>query len=179
MKKSYGLIALALLLAVAPAFAQNGTVGVYFDAKGTQSSATLNGGYDETHNAYIVAFMENMIGGAAYQLTMDPRITLLSETPAPGILVGNALTGCEVGLTTPIVGFYGTPALLETLTLWTGANLISDGQLCIGPWVGRYDTVLLSDHMGTLYPAVGLCGYLSIPVATESNTWGGVKDLYK
>ena len=129
MKKSYGLIALALLLAAAPAFAQNPTVGVYFDPAGTQNSATRNGGYDEQYTAYIIAYFENVVGGAAYQLTIDnPGITLLAETIPPGIEVGTALTGCEIGLTVPQFGFYGKPVLLETLTLYAYNNIIQVGS---------------------------------------------------
>ncbi len=178
MKKSYGLLALALLLA-APAMAQNPTIGVYFDAQGHNNTAIVNGGYDETHTAYIVAFFENLVGGAAFQLTVDSRISVLGEVTPPGIEIGTALTGCEIGLTNPAMGFYGQPVLLDTITLWTGANTFANGPLCIGPWVGRYDTVILSDHLGTLTAADGLCGYLTVPVAVESQTWGGVKDMFK
>ncbi len=178
MKKSYGLIALALLLA-APAFAQNPTLGLYWDLQGTQMSATRNGGYDESFNGYIIAYMENVIDGAAFKLTVPAGVQVVAETTPPGIMVGNALTGVQIALTTPMFGFYGKPVLIETITFWTGENIIPMGELVVGPYTGFYDTVLLVDHLGTLYVADGLTSYLNIPVATENNTWGGVKDLYK
>jgi len=180
MKKSYGLIALALLLAAAPAFAQNPTLGLYWDLQGTQMSLNRVGGFDEpAFNGYVIAYMENVIDGAAFKLTVPAGVMVTGEAIPPGIMVGTALTGVQIALTSPQFGFYGNPVLIETITFWTGANLVPNGELVVGPYTDFYQTVLLVDHLGELYVADGLTSYLNVPVATENSTWGGVKDLYK
>ncbi len=179
MKKGCGLIALALLLAAAPAFAQNPTIGVYFDPQGRSTFEPAHLTPFPTYTAYVIAFFENVVGGAAYKITMDPGFLVTQEVFPAGIQIGTCTTGCEIGLTVPQFGFYHEPVLLETLTIMGFDDRYGSTRISVGPWEGRYETVLLSDHLGTLYPADGLESWIWCTVGTESATWGSVKSLYR
>ncbi|MHB8079977.1 MAG: hypothetical protein ACYDIE_12075 [Candidatus Krumholzibacteriia bacterium] len=180
MKKGHWLLTIALALIVAvPAVAQQATLGVYFDAAGTQTTGVFNGGYDVTHTAYLIAFVETVVGGAACKLVMDPQILLINAVYPAGIQIGDLLNGIEIGLTDPLLGYFGQPVRMATLTLFTGANLIANGEIAVEPFTPKYTDVLLADVGGNLITAVGLTSTLTIPVAADPNSWSQVKDLYR
>jgi hypothetical protein len=166
MKKGTIGIALMLMLAATPLLAQVATVGVYFDAAGTQVSGTFNGGVDEFHQAYVVVFWEAFVGGASYQLA--------------GVQIGDPLDGCgvEIGLSSAAFGFYSTPVVITELTFWTGDQIIYDAMLCVEPHC-NYSTVVVADRDAQVFEAAGLCAFLTVPVANEADSWGAVKNLYK
>jgi hypothetical protein len=181
MKKGTIGIALMLMLAATPLLAQVATVGVYFDAAGTQVSGTFNGGVDEFHQAYVVVFWEAFVGGASYQLNVDPRVSILSKTyPLAGVQIGDPLDGCgvEIGLSSAAFGFYSTPVVITELTFWTGDQIIYDAMLCVEPHC-NYSTVVVADRDAQVFEAAGLCAFLTVPVANEADSWGAVKNLYK
>jgi len=180
MKKCHWLLTIALvLLVVSPAAAQQASIGVYFNAAGTQTTGVFNGGYDVMHDAYLIAFVETFVGGAACKLVLDPRIILLSATYPAGIQIGDLLTGIEIAATDPIMGYFGQPVRLATLKLFTGANLLANGTLSVQPFTPNYADVMVADVGGNLLTATGLTSWLTIPVATETNSWSHVKDLYR
>lgn len=181
MKKGTIGIALVLVLAATPCLAQVATVGVYFDQAGTQVSGTFNGGVDEFHKAYVVVFWEAFVGGASYKLNVDPRVSITQVSyPLEGIQIGGPLDGCgvEIGLTQPAFGFYSTPVVITDLTFWTGEQIIYDAMICVEPHC-NYDSVVVADRDAQIYDAEGLCAFLTVPVASESDSWGAVKNLYK
>lgn len=179
MKKVLVLSALIALLA-APAMASTPfpSVGVYFNPQGTQSYATLNGGFDETHTAYVIAFAEALVGGAAFKIDIYPEIMILIGEYPMGVQFGELLTGIEIGLTNPVVGFFGQPVRLATLTLFTGEALIDYGRLNVIPHP-NYNSVVLADGNANLFPAAGVCAWLTIPVPNEQSSWGQVKSLFQ
>lgn len=180
MKKGHWLLTIALaLLVVAPAAAQTASIGVYFDAAGTLTTGVFNGGYDETHTAYLIAHYEGVVGGGACKVTMDPRIILIGTVYPAGVQIGDLLNGVEIGLLDPGLGFFGQPVRLATMSLFTGANLLANAELHVVPFDPKYNEVLLADVGGNLISAVGLSATLTIPVANESGTWSQVKDLYR
>lgn len=180
MKKCHWLLTIALaLLVVSPAAAQPASVGVYFDTAGTQTTAVLNGGYDEMHDAYLIGFVETFVGGAACKLVLDPHIMLISAVYPAGMQIGDLLNGVEMGFIDPIMGYFGLPVRLATLQLWTGANVFANGMLAVEPWAPRYESVLLADVGGNLIPAAGLTSWLTIPVSAPTSSWSQVKDLYR
>ncbi len=180
MKKGHWLLTIALaLLVVSPAAAQQASIGVYFDPDGTQTAAVFNGGFDEVHDAYLIGFAETFVGGAACKLVLDPRITLISAVYAPGVQIGDLLAGVEIGFTDPILGYFGRPVVMATLQLWTGANLLANGELSIVPMTPKYQDVLIADLNGNVMTATGLTSWLTIPVAADANSWSQVKDLYR
>jgi hypothetical protein len=173
------LIAVLALFAAAPVLAQTPSIGIYFNPQGTQSTGVFNGGFDELHTAYVVGFGEFVWGGGAFKVALDPRIVLVSSSFPAGVQIGDALAGVEVGFQDPKAGYYGTPVLLATLTLFTGANVFAGGTLEILPFAPRYETVIVSDQNGLLAEAVGLTATMTIPVAAEGDSWGQVKSLYR
>lgn len=174
------LIALALAACAAvPAAAQQSSIGVYFNAAGTQSTATLNGGYDELHTAYVIGFGEMLLGGAAFKLDLDPRIVLVNATFPVGVQIGDLVNGIEIGFQEPEIGFFGRPVRLATLTLFTGANLFANAQLGVSPYLTKYNAVVVADGNGNLFEAEGRTAFLTIPVPSVSSTWGQVKGLYQ
>jgi len=153
-------------------------IGIYFDTAATQTQGTFNGGFDTYHTAYIFAVdTEKLVGGAAFKLTMDARISLLSATFPAGVQIGTLLEGIQIGFTDCAPGFYGTPVLCSTLTLWTGANLLADAELRIDPYP-LAGVIQLADCDGIITNVAGGTATLTIPVGAESDTWGQVKALY-
>jgi hypothetical protein len=134
MKKRYGLLALVLLVA-APVMAQQPTIGVYFDAAGTQTSTVAPYGPMHTVTAYIMAtHTEQTVGGAAFKLDLDPKIMLVGASYPPGIQVGALTEGIQIGLTNCYFGYYDNPVLLATLTLNTGTNIMTEAPLSISAY---------------------------------------------
>jgi len=153
-------------------------VGIYFDTAATSNVGSFNGGYDTYHTAYVIATnAEATVGGAAYKLELDSRITLLAHTYPAGIQIGDPISGIQVGFTDCYVGYYGVPVLVSTLTLWTGNQLLSDAQMSITAYPPA-GVVQLSDCEGNLRSVAGGTAYLSIPVAAENQSWSQIKTLY-
>jgi hypothetical protein len=178
MRKCFCVMALAALTLATPLFAQLPTVGVYWNMQGTQMVGTLNG--DDMVHAYVIAFWENRLAGAAWSLELDPRLTLVSLTFADGLHIGDPMDGCGVdqALFDPAFGFFGTPIFLADLQLYTGMELLVDGLICVRPNC-NYPSVMVADASGILYEACCSCAFFNIPVEAEQHTWGSVKDLYR
>jgi len=154
------------------------TVGIFFDAAATSVYGTFNGGYDQYHTAYIMAVnTESTVGGAAYKLELDSHINLMAHTYPAGLQIGEPLTGIQVAFTDCFVGYFGVPVRVSTLTLWTGANLLSEAELRITAYP-QAGVVQLSDCEGNLRSVAGGTAYLTIPVATENQSWSQIKTLY-
>ncbi|MHB8079123.1 MAG: hypothetical protein ACYDIE_07700 [Candidatus Krumholzibacteriia bacterium] len=154
------------------------TVGIFFDTAATITQGVFNGGYDQYQTAYIIVTnAEATVGGAAYKLELDSRITLLAHTYPAGIQIGEPLTGVQVGFTDCYIGYYGVPVLVSTLTLWTGNQLLTDAQLHIAAYPPA-GTIQLSDCEGNLRNVEGGTAYLTIPVAAENQSWSKIKTLY-
>jgi len=153
-------------------------IGVFFDEAATQTNGTFGGGVAEIHTAYICAVhTEQPVGGAAFRLTHDARITLWGATYPAGVQIGTLTEGIQIGFTDCYAGFFGVPVLLSTLSLWTGDQLLDNAQLSIVayPFTG---TIQISDCVGNLRTVGGGTAYLNIPVGAESDSWGQVKVLY-
>lgn len=164
-------VILALILFAVPALAQTPNVGVYFNTAGTQNTAVFNGGVDETHTAFVLARAEMLIGGAAFKLTLDPRIVVLGVAYPMGVQFGELATGVEVGLTEPLSGYFGVPVLIATLTLWTGANLIANGEINVVGHPAYGDMVVVANAGGDLFPGEGRTALLTIPVSAGDGSW--------
>ncbi len=158
------------------------TVGVYWDQAGTQANHTANGGHDETHTAYVVAVnTERGIGGAAFKLEMDPRITMTGAIYPDGTQVGTLADGIQIGFTDCHAGVYGLPVLIATLSLWTGDQLIPNGWLNIAAYPPAGAVQVWECGCGGCvhaHAADGGRATLTIPVPVEDKSWGEVKSLY-
>ncbi len=181
MKNWKSILVVAAVVAIAiPAVAQeNAVLGVYFDLDATQNTAIDNGGVDVTHTAYVmVKDGEQMVGGAAFKLLLDPRILLTDVSYPYGFQYGEITGfGIEVGLNQPVIGYYGNPALIATLSLNTLNNLMDNAVIQILP-NEKYTGITISDDMGHLREVPGVNGYLTIPVPDETTSWGSMKSLY-
>lgn len=154
-------------------------VGIYFDTAASSNYGTFNGGFNEYHTAYVmVTNAEATVGGVAYKLELDPRITLLAHTYPLGIQIGEPLTGIQVAFTECYIGYFGVPVLASTLTLWTGDQLLTEAQLKISAYP-QTGTIQLADCDGNLRNVEGGTAYLSIPVAAENQSWSKIKTLYE
>ncbi len=152
-------------------------IGIYFDPEATQTQATLTGGLDTIHTAYIYAVhTEQMVGGTAFKLTLDSRITLMGATFPEGIQIGSLLEGIQIGFKDCSIG-YGAPVLCSTLSLWTGGATLDGAELRIDPYP-RDGAIQLSDCDGNLRNVAGGVANLTVPVGAETDSWGRVKALY-
>lgn len=177
MKKAYGILALAVLLLAQPVLAQYPSVGVYFDEAGTQNTAFLPGDYFPPHTAYVIAFAEALVGGAAFKLDVYPEILVLQTTYPAGLQIGDPLAGVEIGLTEPQIGYDHLPVRLADLTIYL-PDLMDFARLNTIPHP-NYPAVTISDQNGNLFPAVGRCAWITVPVSNDDSTWGAVKKLYQ
>ncbi|MBK7702385.1 MAG: hypothetical protein IPI34_05550 [bacterium] len=153
-------------------------IGLFWDAEGTETVSTQNGGFTEIHNAWImVRNAEMMVGGAAFKLNLDPRVMILNATPAAGLIFGNPASGVEMGLYSYLPVFGSDPGLLYTLQLSTLNYLMVNAELAIVNHP-EYDAPKVADNNAVQWSADGLTSYLTIPVETEQMSWGQVKSLY-
>ena len=174
----FAVCVVAILAFAVSSYAQDPTLGVYFDEDATQYFASYNGGLGEIHTAYVFATnAEQMVAGMAFKLTLDPQIMLLQTVFPEGLAIGNITDGIEIGLSEPVTAYYGVPALAATLTLTTFENLMNNAPLTISAHPS-YAAPVISDHTGNLTEVLGWTSYLSIPVSNDEVSWGSVKALY-
>ena len=179
MKNWKCLLVVAVVLGLAVSASAQQYIGVFFDEEATNSNATLNGGLTELHTAYVCGTnLEMVVGGCAFRMVLDPRIMMIDAVFPPGVEIGTILTGIEIGFTDPIYAFLGDPAILCTLTLYTGELLINDAELTITNHPG-YTSPQVAHADGPVVDVMGMTSYLTIPVAGEDSTWSGVKNLYR
>ncbi|MBK6900261.1 MAG: hypothetical protein IPH09_13745 [bacterium] len=153
-------------------------IGVFFDAAATEQSAIFNGGVGELYQAWVcVRNAEMMVGGAAFKMNLDPRITLLNAVPANALIFGTLTTGVEMGLYTNLPVFGSDPGILYSLLFTTFNNQMIDATIAIVNHP-NYDTPKVADNSAVQWTADGLTSFLTIPVATEEMSWGQVKALY-
>jgi hypothetical protein len=188
MKRTFSSIFITLLLTGA-ALAQDPSVSLYLDAAGTQSNGTITIQYNPiqgTYNpvvftGYIVAFWDTgVVGGAAYQILTFPPVTALAVDYVDGVQLGDPFDGCgvEQGLVFPQSGYFHAPILLGEVTFLMTAPVINASVVVSGHC--NYGAVIVADGTGALHEGLGgsLC-FNSEVIATESETWGGVKALYR
>jgi hypothetical protein len=174
----FAVCVVAILAFAVSSYAQETTIGVFFDEDATQYFASFNGGFGEVHTAYVfVTNAEQMVGGMAFKLDLDPQIMLLQTEYPAGLAIGNILTGVEIGLNEPVTAYYGVPALAATLTMTTFENLMDNAPLTVTTHPD-YAAPIISDHNGYLREVLGWTSYLSIPVSNDNVSWGSVKALY-
>jgi type IV secretory pathway VirB2 component (pilin) len=172
------LMAVALVALASPAMA-GGSIGVYFDEAGTQMVGVFEGGMSQYHTAYVVAVGTEMwMGGAAFRVTLDPRIFIMSADYPDAIKLGEPADGVSVGFTDCRSGHEGNNVLVCVLQLWTGNELMTNAQIHVvdHPTEGG---ILVSDCSGHLSTATGVTTFLTVTVGDEPTSWGQVKGLYR
>ena len=172
MKKLFLFV--AAMIVVMPVLVQADSIGVYFDTDGTSNYLVSD---DFVVEAYVIVFAESMIAGAAFQMTMDPHYALLNTVYPAGLQIGAPLTGVELGMTEPVVGYYGVPAVVATLTLMqVNAGEVTNINIINHP---DYQNVIYADHTGVVFNADGLGATLGADVSNDSASFGEVKNLFR
>ncbi len=172
MKKLFLFVA-AMIVAM-PVLVHADSVGVYFDTDGTSNYLVSD---EFVNEAYVVVFAESMIAGAAFKMTMDPHQTLLNTVYPAGLQIGEPMTGVELGMSEPVVGYYGNPAVVATLTLMTvNFGEVTNINIIAHP---DYQNVIYADHTGVVFDADGLGAILSATVSNDSASFGEVKNLFR
>jgi hypothetical protein len=175
------LVTLAVVALATPVLAQTGmpAIGVFFDTHATQQFASVSGGTNVYHTAYVFAVnLDQMVGGMAFALQTDPAIHLMFAEYPDAVSIGDPKDGVGIGFEVCQPGWDGNPVLGCTMTLWTGTNLVENGELRI---VANPDEggIIVSDCDGNLTYVSGLTSFMSVTVGNDETTWGAVKDLYK
>ncbi len=180
MKNWKGLLfALALVAVAVPALAQETVIGVYWDTDATEFVATLGGGTGTFHTAYVmVKDAEQVVGGMAFKLVLDPRILLVHTAYPNAINVGDPLAGVQVALLDPAIAFFGVPAQACVLTLTTLDELMTNAPLTITNHPG-YPEPVIANALGEQRYVGGWTSYLTVPVPADDTSWGEMKTLFR
>jgi hypothetical protein len=190
-------LALTLTLVASTALAQIPacSIGVYADPAGTVG--LFQPTEVQAFDVYVVAFTEDVINAAAYQITFPD---LFSPTGNPlgtffvsGVEYGPQGNGLEVPPTLPddtnetvglgecAVGFGGNPIVVaKYLCIVTRDN--AGGEICLG----QHDDLFTEPGKAQVNNCTGIlkacdlgpCLTVEPPVATESVSFGAVKALY-
>ena len=175
-----GILVMVTAMALAvPAVAQQPAIGVFFDEGATQQFAEFEGGTTQFHTAYVFAVdLDQMVGGMSFLVELDTAIHLMTTEYPNAINVGDPKDGVGIGFQQCRAGWGGTPVMGCILTLWTGTELITNGELRVvaHPHEGG---IMISDCDGYLTPVSGLTSFLSITVDDEDTSWGAIKALYQ
>jgi len=185
------LFSVVLLLA-SSVLGQGPTVGVYFDAAGTQRNLTWAGSPGETFDAYVIGFVDDTINAAGFWVYLDPVLELVSYDH-PG---GNAHFCCGPPFTLAsggaafeyasyIDGHEHRPILLASLRLTTTAAINNPARITVYGYCGcmpgwPYVTVYMADGLFRIINCTGLSSFVSAaPVGYEPSSWGRVRAMYR
>jgi hypothetical protein len=172
-------VAVAVLALAVPAFAQGKAIGVFFDEDATQQFASVMGGTNVYHTAYVYAVnCHQQVGGVAFKLNMDPRVHVWSAEYPNAIKFGEPEDGVAIGFTDCRPAWGGVPIQIMVLSLWTGNELMSNAEIKVvdHPTEGG---ILISDCTGTFTMAEGWSAFLTVTVDNDETSWGEVKGLYR
>lgn len=187
MKRALLILAVGLLLP--GVVAADGTVGVFFDGPGVMHYGPTTG---EWFNAYLYLHnAEYYVTGLEYQLLtpMDPTHALIMvgaiEYPDNSTLqMGDPFSGHTITYWPPLNGFMPGYNLLATIPFYTVAGcdegLPNEFLLVIGPHpVTEELRATYYPDNNYFYPA-GLTSVLCpTETATEEQSWGVIKSLYR
>ena len=190
-------LALALLLVfAATASAQSPetcTIGVYSDPEGTSGFASV--GFGSQLSLYVVLYVEDVVKAVSYDIEIDTQYmqyVWLSPSfgPDEGGLNIASPGGFNVGLGSCVPGFTGLPVLVARHSL-LAYDFYGPGGLEKSPTViaiARVKPNLDQDPTDAIYASCdnrleacppGSEVYIYGPVATQSESMGRVKALYR
>lgn len=178
MKKAL-LLTFALMLCAGMAFAQQGSVGIFRDAAGTNCNLL-----DTTPGLtpYYVVHVYTTGSTACQYSAPKPTCmtaTYLSDTNPFPVTVGSSQTGVSVGYGTCRVG----PIHVQTVSYFTMGTTPACCYYPVlaDPAVGVIGTVDCAFEPGVATGGIGIVnanGTCDCNVPVEDTTWGGVKALY-
>lgn len=178
------MIAILIAVVAGPVAAQTCTVGVYADATGSSNLLQPTAGV--TFDFYVVLFVENLVSAVSYRLvapgttTGDLFILAGAWGPTGGGLNIATSNGENVGLGQCAIGFNGFPIVVARYTALASATA-APGTISVA---GNADENPLLPVFSTCQGVLNTCDIgpsLTVegPVATESVSFGAVKDLYR
>ncbi len=161
MKNWKSIIVAVAVLAFAGVSVAQPTIGVYFDAEGTDLNG-FAGPLPDAATGYVMIKDANMlVGGAAFALDIDPSLTYFwSPLTSEGLYVGDE-NGVEIGLYnfTPVFD----PAdfcLVATLSFFSETQVVS-APVSVEKHP-NYDYPVVANNEGMQYEATGLDSYLTL-----------------
>jgi hypothetical protein len=185
MKKMF-LVTLALVLMAIPAFGQGEYLGLFADPVGENCAIFDNG----TGPLKVYVVHMDSPGATAVEFMVDfggvPDLFRTEDTQVDGfITLGNSLTGVSIGygacLVSPIV-------VLELNFFGTGVTSPCS-ELRLLPHPDHPEDIQIVDCGTLLLPVEGRGMFINpdatctdcagVPVATEIDTWGSLKSLYR
>jgi hypothetical protein len=159
----FAFVTLALLGLTTMAVAQP-SIGVYFDEDGNSNVSAIAPATLGT--AYVLVKDANaLLGGASFGLDTAGDFMITDVTYADGVVLGDLLSGVEIGLYNPIPNFTGDAALMATFH-YISFTTVNNSQACIVAHP-NYSSPIVSDSNGILTAADGLCATFNIRAIAE------------
>ena len=187
MKKALLITMTLVLIAIPAAGQEGGYLGLFADQLG-ENCALFDSG--APYLTFYVIHMDAPNGGSAAQYAIDysgaPELSVFAESHL-GVPIGNT----EEGLSLGYGGCFQSPVVISTIVLNALGNSAPCSILRIIPDPNNIvpDEIQVTDCDLNLINVVGAsllinpdascpdCGLL--PVATEIDTWGSLKSLYR
>jgi hypothetical protein len=149
-----------VVLALAGGAVAEPTIGVYFDAEGTNTNAIIEPAPYLGSGYLLVKNADMLVGGAAFSVDIDPALSYIwHEVPGLGLYFGD-LAGLEVGLYDWIPVFEDDGALFGTFDLYATGTVFR-APISVGTHPS-YATPVIADNMGTQFEASGLTSTLTV-----------------
>jgi hypothetical protein len=170
MKVWKGFIIVAVLALATTAIAQPSgkAIGVFFDEEATQQ-----------FTVYVYAVnCHQQVGGAAFKMNFDPRVNVWAVDYPNAIKFGEPADGVSIGFTDCRPSWGGVPIEICVLTLWTGAELMTNAEIKVVDHPGE-GGILIADCTGAFTMAEGMSAFLTVTVDDDDTSWGEVKSLYR
>lgn len=134
--------------------------------------------HESTFAAYVfLADAVHATGGSRYALWLDPRLQLVAATYPPATVVGEPLTGVEVGFAD--CQAVGAPVLVSTLTVDAGLlHNIDNVELRVDPHPAA-GMVEYFDCESIAYGVAGGSAFVTRVTPVARATWSAIRNLYR
>jgi hypothetical protein len=180
------LLTVAALLIPSILMAAPATVGVYFDGTLT---GTTPGAYTPFKASLYIVQSEYYVTGVEYGLTTpnDPghvQMFIMGYTypPSHALTIGDAWTGQSLTYWPPLTGYPTGYDLLVTYELMTSVECVDmpDYPIVVGPSPDSGFLRGTYSPNNDFFEIVGLTSYLCPEsIATEEESWGAIKSMYR
>ncbi len=161
------LLVILSVLAMATGAMAEPSVGIQFEVDKSPIGPSVSVNLGDFVTVYVVVdFFNSMVGGVAFKLEDTGSLLLVAESYPPGLVIGDVMSGVEVGFTDPIPQF-DAPAVVATLTFLATELTIQElfpsphptyGEIIVGDYSGQTSTAYSSPGTVTvgIEPEIGL-----------------------
>ncbi len=156
--KRHLLVLSCFLILASPLFAQLPTIGVYYDEEATNLYGFCGLIPDMATGYIVVKDVEQLLGGAAFAIDVDPQVTVGSVVWADGQIMGTYATGVEIGLYQPMPVFGDQFGVLGEMSLYSLTN-VNNAPITVTSHP-NYATPVVADVNALQYEAEGLTSYI-------------------